>query len=89
MDDFEAEVEATIARWHGITAPNDPARRMAAVTCSAVQAGWRDHHRAASAAAWGAAAEVPEKGRGRHRLGMGIGATRSGLGAFEFGPHEL
>jgi hypothetical protein len=30
MDDFVAEVEATIARWHGITAPNDPARRMAA-----------------------------------------------------------
>jgi hypothetical protein len=30
MDNFEAEVEATIARWHGITAPNDPARRMAA-----------------------------------------------------------
>ena len=30
MDDFAAEVEATIARWHGIAAPNDPARRMAA-----------------------------------------------------------
>ncbi len=30
MDDFAAEVEATIARWHGIVAPNDPARRMAA-----------------------------------------------------------
>ena len=30
MDPFEAEVEATIARWHGIDAPNDPARRMAA-----------------------------------------------------------
>jgi hypothetical protein len=30
MDDFSAEVEATIARWHGITAPNAPARRMAA-----------------------------------------------------------
>ena len=30
MDPFEAEVEATIARWHGITAPNAPARRMAA-----------------------------------------------------------
>ena len=30
MDPFEAEVEATIARWHGITAPNEPARRMAA-----------------------------------------------------------
>lgn len=30
MADFAAEVEATIARWHGIDAPNDPARRMAA-----------------------------------------------------------
>ena len=30
MDDFAAEVEATIARWHGIVPPNDPARRMAA-----------------------------------------------------------
>ena len=30
MDDFAAEVEATIARWHGIAPPNDPARRMAA-----------------------------------------------------------
>ena len=30
MDDFAAEIEATIARWHGITPPNDPARRMAA-----------------------------------------------------------
>ena len=34
MDPFEAEVEATIARWHGITAPNDPARRMAADSIS-------------------------------------------------------
>ena len=30
MADFAAEVEATIARWHGITAPNDAARRLAA-----------------------------------------------------------
>ena len=30
MDDFSAAVEATIARWHGIAPPNDPARRMAA-----------------------------------------------------------
>ena len=30
MDPFKPEVEATIARWHGIAAPNDPARRMAA-----------------------------------------------------------
>ena len=38
MDDFEAEVEATIARWHGITAPNDPARRMAADLVSTIRA---------------------------------------------------
>jgi hypothetical protein len=36
MDDFEAEVEATIARWHGVTAPNDPARRMAADLISTI-----------------------------------------------------
>lgn len=30
MDTFQAEIEQTIARWHGIDAPNDPARRMAA-----------------------------------------------------------
>jgi hypothetical protein len=38
MDPFEAEVEATIARWHGITAPNDPARRMAADLVSTISA---------------------------------------------------
>jgi len=38
MDNFEAEVEATIARWHGITAPNDPARRMAADLVSTIRA---------------------------------------------------
>jgi hypothetical protein len=38
MDDFEAEVEATIARWHGISAPNDPARRMAADLVSTIRA---------------------------------------------------
>lgn len=38
MDDFEAEVEATIARWHGITVPNDPARRMAADLISTIRA---------------------------------------------------
>ncbi len=38
MDPFEAEVEATIARWHGITAPNDPARRMAADLISTIRA---------------------------------------------------
>ena len=30
MDTFLAEIEQTIALWHGIDAPNDPARRMAA-----------------------------------------------------------
>lgn len=38
MADFAAEVEATIARWHGITAPNDPARRMAADLINTIQA---------------------------------------------------
>ncbi len=28
MDQFLAETEVTIARWHGVTAPNAPARRM-------------------------------------------------------------
>jgi hypothetical protein len=30
MDEFVAEIESTIARWHGVAAPNEPARRMAA-----------------------------------------------------------
>jgi hypothetical protein len=30
MDDFLAETEVTIARWHGVAAPNEPGRRMAA-----------------------------------------------------------
>ena len=30
MDAFETAVEATIARWFGISPPNDPARRLAA-----------------------------------------------------------
>ncbi len=38
MDDFVAEVEATIARWHGIAAPNDPARRMAADLIATIEA---------------------------------------------------
>jgi hypothetical protein len=29
MDDFLASTEAMIARWHGITVPNEPARRLA------------------------------------------------------------
>ena len=38
MDDFEAQVEATIARWHGIAPPNDPARRMAADLINTIRA---------------------------------------------------
>ncbi len=38
MDEFAAEVEATIARWHGIAAPNDPGRRMAADLISTIRA---------------------------------------------------
>jgi hypothetical protein len=30
MDQFLAETEAMIARWHGVAAPNEPGRRMAA-----------------------------------------------------------
>ncbi|MDQ2804767.1 MAG: hypothetical protein M3Y41_19600 [Pseudomonadota bacterium] len=30
MDDFLTELEATIARWHDVAAPNEPARRLAA-----------------------------------------------------------
>jgi hypothetical protein len=29
MSAFETSVEATITRWHGIKAPNEPARRLA------------------------------------------------------------
>jgi hypothetical protein len=38
MDEFAAEVEATIARWHAIAAPNDPARRMAADLITTIRA---------------------------------------------------
>ena len=38
MDDFEAEIEATIAQWHGIVAPNEPARRMAADLINTIRA---------------------------------------------------
>ena len=30
MDEFLAETELTIARWHGVAAPNEQAKRMAA-----------------------------------------------------------
>ena len=38
MDTFLAETELTIARWHGIDAPNDPARRMAADLAATIRA---------------------------------------------------
>ena len=38
MDPFLAEIEQTIARWHGIVAPNDPARRMAADLVDTIRA---------------------------------------------------
>jgi hypothetical protein len=38
MDTFETSVEATIARWHGITPPNDPARRLAAELADTIAA---------------------------------------------------
>ena len=38
MDPFLAEIEQTIARWHGIVAPNDPARRMAADLAEIIRA---------------------------------------------------
>jgi hypothetical protein len=38
MDPFLAEVEQTIARWHGIAAPNEPAKRMAAELVETIRA---------------------------------------------------
>ncbi len=38
MDPFLAEIEQTIARWHGIAAPNEPARRMAADLVETIRA---------------------------------------------------
>jgi hypothetical protein len=38
MDEFLAEIEAVIARWHGVTVPNDPARRMAAELAATILA---------------------------------------------------
>ncbi|HUB44789.1 MAG TPA: hypothetical protein VMB73_07380 [Acetobacteraceae bacterium] len=38
MDPFLAEIEQTIARWHGIAAPNDPAQRMAADLAETIRA---------------------------------------------------
>ncbi len=38
MGDFETSIEATIARWFGIEAPNAPARRLAADLASTIEA---------------------------------------------------
>ena len=38
MDPFLTETESTIARWFDITAPNDPARRMAADLINTIRA---------------------------------------------------
>ena len=38
MSDFETSVEATIARWFGIKAPNAPAQRMAAELATTIEA---------------------------------------------------
>jgi hypothetical protein len=38
MDTFETSVEATIARWHAITPPNDPAKRLAAELADTISA---------------------------------------------------
>jgi hypothetical protein len=38
MGAFEASIESTIARWHGIEPPNDPARRLAAELADTIAA---------------------------------------------------
>jgi hypothetical protein len=38
MDEFLATTEATIARWHGIKPPNDPAERLAAELSATIEA---------------------------------------------------
>ncbi len=38
MDDFLPATEAAVARWHGVTAPNEPARRMAADLAATIAA---------------------------------------------------
>ena len=38
MGTFETLIEATIARWHGIDAPNDPAKRLAAELADTIAA---------------------------------------------------
>jgi len=38
MDQFLAEIEQTITRWHDISPPNDPAQRMAADLIETIRA---------------------------------------------------
>ena len=38
MGAFETSVEATIARWHGIKPPNEPAKRLAAELADTIKA---------------------------------------------------
>jgi hypothetical protein len=38
MDDFLTRTEVMIATWHGVTAPNEPGRRMAADLVSTIRA---------------------------------------------------
>ena len=38
MGAFESAVESTIARWHGISPPNDPAKRLAADLATTIAA---------------------------------------------------
>jgi hypothetical protein len=38
MAAFENEVESTISRWHGIKAPNEPAKRLAAELADTIAA---------------------------------------------------
>jgi hypothetical protein len=38
MTAFETHVESTISRWHGIKAPNDPAKRLAAELADTITA---------------------------------------------------
>jgi hypothetical protein len=47
-----------------------------------------DQTSAANPAAWGAAADVPEKATGRIAVAKGTGATKSGLSVEEFPPPQ-
>ena len=38
MAAFENDIESTISRWHGITPPNDPAKRLAAELAQTIEA---------------------------------------------------